>query len=165
MESLVKVSDRYKTLFYGLKRNHPHSATVVHPLVFLIRRLVYACIVLFCLSVPIIGAYLLSWICVAMIGYIIIEQQWEDSLIARQHIVNEIALYLILTIVIICSIPLPASAMSPLGWVLISIVLVTLVFNLAIIAYSSIVHLILYYKRYRSRITNNNIKDWLAEKK
>jgi len=82
LESLVKVSDRYKTLFYGLKRNHPHSAAVVHPLLFLIRRLIYAAIAIFCLSVPIVGVYILSFICVAMISYVLVEQQWEDSLIA-----------------------------------------------------------------------------------
>ena len=132
----------------------------MHPLVFLIRRIVYAAIVIFCLSVPIVGAYLLCWICVASIGYVIIEQQWEDSLISRQHIVNEIALYLVLTIVIISGLPLAASVTSLLGWVLILIVLITIVFNLAIIASSSTMYFILYYKRYRHRITKKKIVDW-----
>jgi len=54
----------------------------VHPLLFLIRRLIYAAIAIFCLSVPIVGVYILSFICVAMISYVLVEQQWEDSLIA-----------------------------------------------------------------------------------
>ena len=83
LESLVKVSDRYKTLFLGLKRNHPHSAAIIHPLVFLLRRIIYSAIALFCLSVPVIGVFILSFICVLMIGFILVEQQWEDSLIAR----------------------------------------------------------------------------------
>ena len=83
LESLVKVSQRYKTLFLGLKLNHPHSAAIVHPLVFLLRRIIYSAIALFCLTVPVVGAFILSFICVLMITYILVEQQWEDSLIAR----------------------------------------------------------------------------------
>ena len=144
LESLVKVSPRYATLFLGLKRNHPHSAAIVHPLMFLLRRIVYSAIALFCLSVPIVGAFILSWICVLMLCYIIVEQQWEDSLIARQHFINEMALYLILLLVIACGLPIPPSFLSPIGWTIISLVLVTIVFNLAIIAYSSCLYFLLY---------------------
>ena len=83
-----------------------------------------------------------------MIAYIVIEQQWEDSLISKQHIVNEIALYLVLFIAIACGLPLAPAAVSPLGLVLISLLLVTIVFNLIIISYVSVAHLRLYFKRH-----------------
>lgn len=147
LESLVQVNPRYKTLFYGLKRNHPHSAAVVHPLLFMLRRLVYAAIAIFCLSVPIVGVFILSLTCVIMLGYVLVEQQWEDQLIARQHIVNEVALYFILLLVMMCALPLAPSMLSPIGWAIISLTIAIQVFNLAIIFVTSAYHLILYQKR------------------
>ena len=73
LESEVKVSQRYETLFYGLRRNHPHNATVLYPLAFLLRRIAFAVIVLFCISIPMIGAYLLCWFCIATLAYVIVE--------------------------------------------------------------------------------------------
>lgn len=130
----------YGTLFSGLKKNHQHSAAVVHPLVFLVRRIVYAAIVLFLLQIPSVAAYLLLWICVGMVAYVIIEQQWEESIIARQHIFNEVALYMILLVALVCAIPLPALASALLGWTVISMVLATMLFNLVIIAYTLVIH-------------------------
>ena len=83
LESLVQVKPRYKTLYYGLRRNHPHMAAVTHPLIFLLRRIIYAAIVLFMVHLPLVGTYLLCSICVAVVAFVILEQQWEDLLIAR----------------------------------------------------------------------------------
>ena len=74
LESLVRPSKRYRTLFYGLKRNHPHSAALVHPLVFLLRRIVYSSIVLFMIQLPLMGAYMLALICLGMLAFIIVER-------------------------------------------------------------------------------------------
>ena len=134
----------------------------MHPLAFLVRRLVYSAIALFCISEPLIGIQVLSTICVVMICFIIVEQQWEDSLIATQHIINEVALYLILMIVTMFALPLSASAQSSIGWLLISIVIATLVFNMAIIGYYSVFHFTLFMRRHRKRI--NNIVDILTRK-
>jgi len=140
LESLVRVSAHYRTLFTGLKKNHQHSAAVVYPVIFLIRRIVYAAIVLFLVHIPSVAAYLLCWICVGMIGYILVEQQWEESLISRQHIVNEIALYLVVLIAFVSSAPLPVVAIGLLGWSLIAIVISTVVFNILVITYSFCIH-------------------------
>ena len=105
-----------------------------------------------------IGAYILSWVCLIMIGFVIVEQPWEDSIITMQHIFNEIVLYLILLIVIICGLPLSPNAVGPAGWVLILLVLTTVVFNLAIIAYATIMHLTLFAKRHHKKIK------WLFKK-
>lgn len=140
LESVVHVNQRYKTLFYGLKKNHPHSAATIHPLIFLARRIAYAAIVLFLLQLPIMTAYVLCWICLGMLAYTLIEQQWEDSLIMLQHVVNEVALYLILLIALTCGFPLPPAVVGGLGWTMISTVLVTVVFNLGIISYIAVNH-------------------------
>ena len=147
LESLARPSDRYRTLFYGLKRNHPHSAAVVHPLIFLIRRIVYSAIVLFMIKLSMIGAYILALICLGMIAFIIVEKQWEDSLIAWQHVVNEVGLYLILLAALACALPLSGVLVSPLGWYMIAVFLATLIFNLVIMAYYVQAHLRQVFRR------------------
>ena len=37
----------YRTLFYGLKKNHPHNVAIVHPLLFLIRRIIYSIVIVY----------------------------------------------------------------------------------------------------------------------
>ena len=69
-----------------------------------------------------------------------------------QHIVNEIALYSILAIALICSLPVEPSHQSKLGLAIITIVLVSIVFNLAIMAYVSATYLVLYCRRHRIKI-------------
>ena len=153
LESLAKPSERYRTLFYGLKRNHPHSAAVVHPLIFLIRRILYSAIVLFMIQLSMIGAYILALVCLGMIAFIMVEKQWEDSLIAWQHVINEVALYLLLLAAITSALPLPGALISSLGWFMIVIFLATLIFNIVILAYYVTVHLRLLCKRYRHILT------------
>ena len=152
LESMARPSKRYRTLFYGLKHNHPHSAAVVHPLIFLLRRIVYSAIVLFMIKLPMIGAYLLAMVCVGMLAYIIVEKQWEDSIISWQHLINEIALYLVLIAVVASSLPLSSGMVSPVGWYMIVLFLLTLIFNMVIIAYLAISHLRLLIKRHRHRL-------------
>lgn len=43
----VQSSRAYSTLFYGLKKNQPHNMAVLHPLVFVLRRVLYAAVILF----------------------------------------------------------------------------------------------------------------------
>ena len=58
-------------------------AAVTHQLTFLLRRIIYSAIVLFMLQAPIVGTYLLCSICVGVIAFVAVEQQWEDPLIVR----------------------------------------------------------------------------------
>jgi len=76
LESFAKPSDRYRTLFYGLKRNHPHSAAIANPLIFLLRRILYSLIVLLMINLTMIGAYILCIVCLGMLAFIIVEKQW-----------------------------------------------------------------------------------------
>ena len=46
LESQVKVSVWHKTLFFGLRHNHPHNVAVVHPLAFVLRRLLFATLII-----------------------------------------------------------------------------------------------------------------------
>ena len=151
------MNTRYKTLYYGLKRNHPHMAAITHPLIFLVRRVIYAAIVLFMINTPIVGIALLAFICVGVIAFVIVEQQWEDTLIAWQHVINEVALYLILMLTLACALPLPLSAVSPIGWLIIGLTLSIVTFNLGVIAFYTLTHGRLYVKRNKRRLCGGKV--------
>ena len=125
---------------------------------FFIRRVIYCAIVLFLLKIPIVAAYILCWICVLVLCFTVVEQQWEDHIISRQHIVNEVALYLVLLIALTCALPIAPGVASALGWCIISIVLVTVVFNLGIIAYCTLGHLKRFTKRHRKKFSRSKVQ-------
>ena len=143
----TKISERYRTLFFGLRLNHPHNATVVHPSIFILRRITYAATVLFMFNTSIITAYLLSVICIGVIAFVVIEKPWKDSFIAKQHILNEIALYMIFSAVISCSMPMSSEVSTYLGWTMIYLIQAVVAMNLVAIAYSTSAHTKLFIKR------------------
>lgn len=81
LESEVAVNPRYKTLFYGLKKNHPRHVAVVYPILFLTRRVLFSVIILFLMQVPFFGVLLLMMSCLAMMAFVFSEAHWEDSII------------------------------------------------------------------------------------
>jgi len=67
---------RFKTLYYGLKMNHPHYVALVHPVVFLLRRILFATIIVFMVNFMvynILGVFLLMLTCFLMLGYVLCE--------------------------------------------------------------------------------------------
>lgn len=82
-EKTIPLPSRYKTLFLGLKLNHSKNATVIHPLCFLLRRIVYALTIVFMRN----GASGLWCVLVTMahtlfmLGYSWAERPWKDSTI------------------------------------------------------------------------------------
>ena len=73
LEDEVELNSCYKTLFLGLKKNHPHNVAVIHPLIFLLRRVLYALIIVFMVNSPYFGSVLLMVSCFAMICYTVTE--------------------------------------------------------------------------------------------
>ena len=39
---LVQKQPRFKTIYYGLKLNHPRNVALIHPLMYTTRRIIYA---------------------------------------------------------------------------------------------------------------------------
>jgi cobalamin biosynthesis protein CobD/CbiB len=86
----------YKTLFYGLKKNHHHNVAIVHPLSFLLRRIIYATVITFTTEDnAFFGALILLLTCIFMMTLVVLEAQWQESLINRQHFVNEVFFYIL----------------------------------------------------------------------
>ena len=165
LESIIKISARYKTLFYGLRINHPHSANIVHPMVFLIRRVIYSAIVIFMLTLPLIAAYLLCVMSIFLVAFTISEKQWNDSVMLKMHLVNEIALYVILLMAIVSSLPLHTAAVSPVGWSIIALTMSTLLFNVFVIVILTSQHGRLYLKRIRNKKSNKIVANQRVKKK
>lgn len=82
MQEKVQPRLAYRTLFYGLKKNHAHNMAIVHPLAFLLRRVFYALIVVFLVEgAALFGAFLLLATCLVMLTFILVESPWVDQLI------------------------------------------------------------------------------------
>ena len=69
----VKEPSRSKTLYYGLKRNHPRNVAVVHPLMFLFRRIIFALVIVFMDQVPIWGIIIFMYMALTMLAYVLSE--------------------------------------------------------------------------------------------
>lgn len=64
----------YKTLFYGLKKNQSHNMAVLHPLVFVLRRVLYALVILFLVQeAAFFGVLLLLATCLIMMVFVVHE--------------------------------------------------------------------------------------------
>ena len=78
----MKVAERmttpqhYRTLFFGLKRNHERNVAVVHPLMFLLRRIIYALIIVFMDEIMINAVLLVMFSSLIMLAYALTEHQW-----------------------------------------------------------------------------------------
>ena len=137
-EVTQKINPRFSTLFLGLRKNHPNYATVLHPLIFLLRRVIFAILAVFFIAVPVIVANTLAIICIGILAFIIVEKPWEDPLIIKQHLINEACFYLILLSTLGCALPLSSNGSITLGWSIVCLAFLTLTFNVIIIACFSI---------------------------
>ena len=122
---------------------------MVYPILYLLRRVLYTVAILFIIRVPFVGIIVLMITCVAMLAMIASESQWKDSLINLQHTVNEIAFYLVLLhVTIFCGLRTEIDVVAiNIGWSLIVLILLTLVFNIAVILYMTLCYLRLYIIR------------------
>ena len=92
---LIEKPTRYKTLYYGLKLNHVRNVAIVHPLMFTLRRICYALTIVLIPNWPLIGTWILLIGTLVMLGYALVEWQWQQPIINSQHIFNEVITYLV----------------------------------------------------------------------
>jgi hypothetical protein len=70
---LIQTPIRHKTLYYGLKMNHPRNVAIVHPLMFTLRRIVYALSIVLIASVPLLGVWVMLFGTLIMLAYALSE--------------------------------------------------------------------------------------------
>lgn len=127
--SLIKKSQRYKTLFYGLRLNHPRNVALVFPVLDTMRRLIYALSIVFLADVPLVGVWILLGGTLGMLVFAMTELPWKQPIINQQYIFNEVMTYIICVILLISNGYIPAEMRFSLGYLIIGVISVFLVYN------------------------------------
>ena len=127
---------------------------MVHPLAFVLRRVLYSIIIVFMVGDKVFfGALLLLLNCLFMLCFLASEAQWEDSLINRQHFFNEVVLYLVFAALMCFSGLLTTVNESvSLGWLVIAIILTMIIYNASVILFDLCMYIKLLVLRYRHKI-------------
>ena len=98
LEDKVKVSGRYSTLFSGLKLNTEHNTAITQPLLYLLRRVYYAFVIVFMCYMPQVALMTLMVFCVGMLAFTITEKPWKHDDAQKLAVTNEVILYVILVL-------------------------------------------------------------------
>ena len=77
---MIEKSEYSKTLYYGLKLNHPRNVALLHPLMFTIRRLVYTLSIMLLADYQLYGVWLLMLGTCIMLIFAVTEMPWRDPL-------------------------------------------------------------------------------------
>lgn len=75
--------------------NHPRNVAIVHPLMYTLRRILYALIVVFMFKAPLLGTWILLGTTLLMLMYVLVEMQWDWKVVSIQHIFNEFTMYFV----------------------------------------------------------------------
>ena len=130
----------YKTLFVGLKLNHPQNVAIIHPILFVLRRIFYSACIVFLSdedSSVMIGIFLLLITSLLMGIFVFSVAQWKDRSLNRQHFINEFFLYLLLCFLLcFCGLINSSSDSIDVGLVTIFFICVLISYNLVEILYS-----------------------------
>ncbi len=61
------------TFFLGLKKNHPHSVALVQPISYLVRRVIYAALIVFMNSMPFFLTVCLLTLSLILLAFVLAE--------------------------------------------------------------------------------------------
>lgn len=160
MAEAVKTPKRYKTLYYGLKLNHPRNAAVVHPLMYMLRRIIFAFIIVYMDQVKFWNVILFMNCTLVMLAYGLAEHQWKSQVINYQHIFNESTLYTATVFLLLFSSYLEPQQRFALGYAFIALVLIFVIYNTIIMLLFSLDFMILIVKRlYYQKVTRRHLKE------
>lgn len=137
VEERVRLSEGYKTIHFGLKLNHERNVAVMHPLMFLLRRIAYATTIVFMAQHAVLGVLTVMLCTLVMLAYSLCEHQWRESLINNQHIVDEITIYILCIFALLFNNYLDSVMRYEVGWLFIGICIAYTIFNFVVIVYHS----------------------------
>lgn len=103
LEDKVTVSRHYRTLFNGLKLNTPRKVAIVHPLQYLVRRLIFVATAIYFVSMPVFSMLAFMSLTLVMLAQSLHEKQWKQPAVNCQHILNEIIVYSLTTLLLLCN--------------------------------------------------------------
>ena len=140
-------SQYYRTLFYGLRHNHERNVAIVHPLMFLVRRVIYALVIVFLAHVMFWGVWFVMYSCLVMLAFALAEWQWREPIINYQHIIDEWFIYMLCLLLLCFSNYVSSSTRWMIGYIFILVCFIYIVFNTIVIFYCSLVLIWKYIKR------------------
>jgi len=126
---LIPKTQRVKTLHYGLKLNHPRNVALVHPLLYTLRRVVYALAIVFLAGYPLFGVWIVLSCTLVMIAFGLLEHPWKDPLINAQNIKNEFMTYLVCIFLLLFNGFVSTWTRHMLGFALIGLISIFIVYN------------------------------------
>lgn len=159
LEDTVRPSQLFKTLHYGLKRNHERHVAVVHPLMFLLRRVVYALVIIFMDDIMVWGVFIVMANCMLMLAYALSENPWQDSLINYQHVLDESTIYVLCLLMLTFSNYVDGETRYILGFFFIGICFAYVVYNTIVIIVYSLHLLWLYLRRVFVQCRRRRLRD------
>lgn len=118
---------------------------------FVLRRIIFAVAIVFMDQVPIWGTLIFMGMTLIMLGYALSEYQWKEKVINHQHIFNECTLYLLSVLMLMFNSYVQPEMRYILGFILITVVFIFVIYNIIIMLLFSCKLLILivrkqYYK-------------------
>ena len=160
-EKRVKVSPYYQTLYSGLRRNHEHGASSLYPLLYVLRRIVYAMVIVFLIeeNMPLFGTLILTISSLMMLAFTAMESPWESSALNYQELVNEFIFYtLCVSLVCFADVLNDTDQALLLGWLMIGLVFVLITFNCVLIISDSLFFSRLLWIRCKNRRKARRVK-------
>ena len=126
---------------------------------FLLRRVVYALVIVFMGETMLFPVLIVMLCCLVMLAYALLEMQWEDRIINYQHICDEITIYLTCVLLLLFSNVVDARDRVLLGYILIGVCFAYVAFNTIVIMIYSLQKLYLYLKRIIVQCRRRNIRN------
>ena len=161
----------YRTLFYGLKVNHPHNVAILHPLAFILRRILYSMVIVLMSreeELVFFGVLMILLTCLFFGYLILLESAWEDSLISQQHLMNEVGFYMICTtLLLFCGMIHETHQRYVIGYLAITLICAIIFYNLTVIFYDLLcfVRLLIYRFRVQLGKVRNGLRRSLSIKR
>ena len=119
------------------------NASVVHPLFFMLRRVLFAVLIVTISSKhTLIASFLMLYMTLAMLIIAATGLPWTVSLINSQHIVNEMVFYIVCaSLVTFSGATTDVHQLSTLGWLLVGLIMLFCLFNVLVIVYDNLINL------------------------
>lgn len=151
IEDLIELNERYSTIFFGLKLNTPHNSAIIETFTFMIRRLIYAALIVFMPHLPQIATMTLLIVCLIVLIFNLTEKPWMTPEINKLALANETLLYLLIVLIIASPSLSSEAGHEALGWAIIGVVTLIIHTNLAVMLAEAWHHCRLLYTRYLNR--------------
>lgn len=138
--------------------NHPRNVAIVHPLMFTVRRIVYALSIVLIAGLPLLGVWLLLLGTLGMLAYTLLEWQWKDNVINWQHVFNETTTYIVCIFLLMFTNFVDADIRVLLGSFLIGFFVNFLVYNSIIMLIYLLRNIILWLRRCTTQSRRHKLK-------